>query len=150
MNKDHKPDFDLLEQTTDLDEMEEDFWSAFDALDRRALAEQGQAMTISASDAPTVPTRSAMRPSSPTVPTRSRPVTEGYRLCLVYNLSLVGSLAGQAEQPRAPRTGEIVAKLARVLGQWDARQPLEKLVIPLEHQYTQAGLETDAMPTWPC
>jgi len=49
-----RPILELIEQTTDLDEMDDDFWSAFDALDQRALVEQtrrlladeGRAMTI--------------------------------------------------------------------------------------------------------
>lgn len=49
-----RPILELIEQTTDLDEMDDDFWSAFDALNQRALVEQtrrlladeGRAMTI--------------------------------------------------------------------------------------------------------
>src|SRR5207248_6991658 len=66
------------------------------------------------------------------------PVRSGYRVCLVYNLAL--DRAGR--QPAAPRTAPAVAEAARVLRALFADRSLElnKAVIPLEHQYTEAGL----------
>jgi predicted 2-oxoglutarate/Fe(II)-dependent dioxygenase YbiX len=71
-----------------------------------------------------------------------RPVRSGFRLCLVYNLTLAksGSAIG------APRPGERVLKLAKILREW-AAQPadIEKLVVTLTHQYSHSGLKWDAL-----
>lgn len=39
-----EPMLDLVEQTTDLDDVDDEFWSSFDALDRQALVEETQAL----------------------------------------------------------------------------------------------------------
>jgi hypothetical protein len=65
-----------------------------------------------------------------------RPLREGYRLCLVYNLTLAKSKKGIA----APRTAEHIEEIARVLRGWSEDDDQHKLVVPLEHQYTQDGL----------
>ncbi len=39
-----EPILDLVEQSTSLDEMDDDFWSSFDALDRQALMDETKAL----------------------------------------------------------------------------------------------------------
>ncbi|MBL3591866.1 MAG: DUF3375 family protein [gamma proteobacterium endosymbiont of Lamellibrachia anaximandri] len=39
-----EPMLDLVEQTTNLDEVDDEFWSSFDALDRQALVEETQTL----------------------------------------------------------------------------------------------------------
>jgi predicted 2-oxoglutarate/Fe(II)-dependent dioxygenase YbiX len=80
-----------------------------------------------------------------------RPVTKGFRLSLVYNLTLAES----KRTIRAPTRGEHVVAVARILGQWSSRiratpdasapSPLSKLAVLLDHQYSQAGLTRDAL-----
>jgi predicted 2-oxoglutarate/Fe(II)-dependent dioxygenase YbiX len=67
------------------------------------------------------------------------PVTAGYRICLVYNLSL----AGKKRQPSAPHHAPAVEKAAQLLKELfgDASSNLSKIAIPFEHQYTEAGLD---------
>jgi hypothetical protein len=70
-----------------------------------------------------------------------RPLRQGYRLCLVYNLTLVQGKKGM----EAPRASEHVAAVAGLLSQW-AKDPLaRKLAITLEHQYTEKGLAWDTL-----
>ncbi len=65
-------------------------------------------------------------------------VTSGYRVCLIYNLSLIDSPA----QPTAPHYADGVSQLVDILPEvlHDPLSPRDKLVIPLEHQYSEAGL----------
>ncbi|HET6573365.1 MAG TPA: 2OG-Fe(II) oxygenase [Fimbriiglobus sp.] len=70
-----------------------------------------------------------------------RPLRSGYRLCLVYNLTLARAKKGIS----APRTAEHIEDVARVLRGWSADDPTHKLVVPLGHQYTQDGLAWDAL-----
>jgi predicted 2-oxoglutarate/Fe(II)-dependent dioxygenase YbiX len=73
-----------------------------------------------------------------------RPLREGYRLCLVYNLTLAKSKKGIS----APRSGEHIDKISGILRDWSAdssRDAPRKLAIPLEHQYTKDGLAWDAL-----
>ena len=70
-----------------------------------------------------------------------RPLSEGYRLCLVYNLTLAKSKKAIA----APRTAEHVEKLVPILQEWVGMDEPRKLVVTLEHQYTQEGLTWDAL-----
>jgi predicted 2-oxoglutarate/Fe(II)-dependent dioxygenase YbiX len=74
------------------------------------------------------------------------PVTEGYRLTLVYNLSR----RGQGPAPEAPDYDRQQTNVAALLRRWatdaesqDDETP-EKLIYPLEHAYTPAelGFET--------
>jgi predicted 2-oxoglutarate/Fe(II)-dependent dioxygenase YbiX len=80
-----------------------------------------------------------------------RPVTSGFRLALVYNLTLAKSKRTIA----APSCGEHIAAAARLLRQWSSRRPAaadsttdsspSKLAVLLDHQYTQAGLTYHAL-----
>ncbi len=69
-----------------------------------------------------------------------RPLKEGHRLCLVYNLTL----AKAKKVPTAPRTTGQVDEIGTILQSWSATDPV-KLAIPLEHQYTEDGLVWDAL-----
>ena len=73
-----------------------------------------------------------------------RPVTEGYRLSLVFNLCL---RAGDTDTPRtAPDYAQQVDRLARRLAAWGRGQDAsEKLAWVLEHEYSEAGLSFDAL-----
>jgi hypothetical protein len=71
-----------------------------------------------------------------------RPLREGHRLCLVYNLTLAKS----KKRIGAPRLSEHVERIAEILGQWaDSDATPRKLAATLEHQYTQEGLVFDAL-----
>ena len=70
-----------------------------------------------------------------------RPLSTGYRLCLVYNLTIAKGKQGIA----APRTAEHIAEVAQVLRGWSGDEPTHKLAVTLEHQYTQDGLVWDAL-----
>ena len=75
-----------------------------------------------------------------------RPVVEGHRICLVYNLILRGSAAGQTV-PVAPDYDDHVEALSSLLADWnadDAAAP-NKLVWLLEHDYSDAGLSFAAL-----
>ena len=73
-----------------------------------------------------------------------RPVTEGHRLSLVFNLCL---RAGDTDTPRvAPDHTAVVDRLASRLAEWDrARDATDKLIWLLDHQYSEAGLSFDAL-----
>ena len=72
----------------------------------------------------------------------TRPVTAGFRLSLVFNLSL---RPGDSETPRhAPDFTDLVSPIAEKLAAWSGGGP-EKLVWLLEHDYSQAGLSFDAL-----
>jgi|GEM_PF-977168 len=68
-------------------------------------------------------------------------VESGYRVCVVYNLSI----SRTKSQPAAPELSTAIVAasslLAEILGQDDQR---DMMVLPLEHQYTEAGLTEDA------
>jgi hypothetical protein len=69
-----------------------------------------------------------------------RPLRAGYRVCLVYNLTLAKS-----KKPlTAPRATEHIEKISEILRQW-AVEATGKLAILLEHEYTQDGLTWDAL-----
>jgi hypothetical protein len=70
-----------------------------------------------------------------------RPLKTGYRLCLVYNLTL----AKAKKVIAAPRTTDHIEEVARVLRGWSADEPTHKLAVTLEHQYTADGLVWDAL-----
>ena len=71
-----------------------------------------------------------------------RPVTEGYRLSLVFNLCL---RAGDTDTPRtAPDYDQQVDRLAERLAAW-RQDGAEKLAWVLEHEYTEAGLSFDVL-----
>src|SRR5262249_14290334 len=68
-----------------------------------------------------------------------KPVTAGYRICLVYNLAI----AGKKQQPSAPQSAPAVEQAVQLLKEIfaDTSSELSKLAIPLQHQYTAAGLD---------
>jgi hypothetical protein len=67
------------------------------------------------------------------------PVAAGHRICLVYNLAITG----KKEQPSAPqyasKTEQAAGQLQTLLA--DRPDGPRKIAIPLEHQYTEAGLD---------
>ena len=73
-----------------------------------------------------------------------RPVVEGHRLSLVFNLC---ARAGDSDTPReAPDYSEEVDKIAERLVAWRrAEDAPDKLVWLLEHEYSEAGLSFDAL-----
>jgi 2OG-Fe(II) oxygenase superfamily len=72
-----------------------------------------------------------------------RPVREGYRLCLAYNLTL--ARPGRAKGITAPRTGPIVDAVAALLRDWPSNGAMQKVAVALEHQYSQEGLKIDTL-----
>jgi len=80
-----------------------------------------------------------------------RPVTSGFRLALVYNLTLETS----KRNITAPTSGEHIAAVARLLSRWSSQRRAapdlnedsapSKLAVLLDHQYTQTGLTRDAL-----
>ena len=75
-----------------------------------------------------------------------RPVAEGHRICLVYNLILRGSAAGQT-LPVAPDYEAHVEALSSLLASWGVDDPgaPDKFVWLLEHDYSEAGLSFAAL-----
>ncbi len=71
-----------------------------------------------------------------------RPLEKGYRLCLVYNLTLAKS----KKSLRAPRDSEHIAAIVPLIRKWASdEESTEKLGIALDHQYTKDGLTWDAL-----
>jgi len=70
-----------------------------------------------------------------------RPLREGYRLCLVYNLTLKKG----KKSISAPRSSEFVEKVAQLLRDWAKDDSARRLAVTLDHQYTQDGLTWDAL-----
>lgn len=71
-----------------------------------------------------------------------RPLKKGYRLCLVYNLTLAKSKKRLA----APRDSDHIEAIAPILRKWaDDEESTEKLGILLDHQYSREGLTWDAL-----
>ena len=64
------------------------------------------------------------------------PVASGYRVCLVYNLSIAKS----KRQPSAPVSSDAIDLAADALSKIFADPSRDKIAIPLTHQYTEAGL----------
>jgi hypothetical protein len=71
-----------------------------------------------------------------------RPLRAGYRLCLVYNLTLAKS---RKKGITAPRQAEHMDRIRAILRDWVHTDTPHKLAITLEHQYTQEGLAWDAL-----
>ena len=67
-----------------------------------------------------------------------KPVTSGYRICLVYNLAAAGK-----QQPAAPQNSAAVGTAAELLSAVfaDAEAGPQKIAVPFQHQYTEAGLD---------
>ena len=70
-----------------------------------------------------------------------RPLRKGYRLCLVYNLTL----AKTRKAIQAPRASEHIERIRPLLREWSQDDSAEKLVVTLDHQYTTGGLAWDAL-----
>ncbi len=70
-----------------------------------------------------------------------RPLRAGYRLCLVYNLTLKKG----GTSISAPRRLEHIEQIGRILGDWAKGDAAHRLCVMLEHQYTQEGLVFDAL-----
>ena len=72
-----------------------------------------------------------------------RPVTSGFRICLVYNLAI----AGKQQQPEAPRLDTAVEQAAGLLRDLfgDASTNRSKIAVPFRHQYSEAGLEPEQL-----
>lgn len=71
-----------------------------------------------------------------------KPLREGYRLCLVYNLTLTSK-----KMIAAPRNLEHIDTVASLLREWSLKSndsPI-KLAIMLDHQYSQDGLAWDIL-----
>ncbi len=65
-----------------------------------------------------------------------RPLREGHRLCLVYNLTL----AKEKKPLQAPRLADHIEEIEKLLRDDSLRKEVRKLAVPLEHQYTQSGV----------
>jgi hypothetical protein len=70
-----------------------------------------------------------------------RPLREGHRLCLVYNLALKRG----KKSISAPRSSEHVEKITRILRDWAKDDTARRLAVTFERQYTQEGLAWDAL-----
>jgi predicted 2-oxoglutarate/Fe(II)-dependent dioxygenase YbiX len=70
-----------------------------------------------------------------------RPIRKGYRLCLVYNLTLARS----KKTITAPRVSEHLDRITTLVRDWSKGESAGKLVITLDHQYTKGGLTRDAL-----
>ena len=78
-----------------------------------------------------------------------KPLTSGYRLCLVYNLTLArsrGKKTRRSERLGAPSYGPVVESIGRELAKWrDTSENDQKLAVTLEHRYTREGLRVDRL-----
>jgi hypothetical protein len=70
-----------------------------------------------------------------------RPLRAGYRLCLIYNLTLA-----KAKKPiAAPSFSGQTETIARLLREWAESGAPHKLAVTLAHKYTADGLSWDAL-----
>ena len=84
-------------------------------------------------------------------PHEVRPLRSGYRLCLVYNVTLARTR--RKKGLGAPSWGAVTTRVAELLGAWreaseeagEEAGGTEKRVVTLEHQYTQDGLAPDKL-----
>jgi hypothetical protein len=72
-----------------------------------------------------------------------RPMKSGYRLCIVYNLTLGRSRGKHAIN--APSFTATTRSLGKWLGNWRAEPESEMLAITLDHHYTQGGLTLNTL-----
>lgn len=72
-----------------------------------------------------------------------RPLRSGYRLCLTYNVTLAEKRGKQGIA--APRYGVFAEAIGEVLGKWRDDPDADKLVVTLDHRYTQDGLAIDKL-----
>ncbi len=71
-----------------------------------------------------------------------RPVTDGYRVCLVYNLATTV----RKQQPAAPLFATSVESASNAIkAMFEEDDERDMIVLPLLHQYTEAGLAPDPM-----
>ena len=70
-----------------------------------------------------------------------RPITQGWRAVLVYNLVRVGD----ADLPVAPNMARPLVELVDLFDAWrgDPEQWPHKLIVPLSHDYSPAGLQIE-------
>ena len=71
-----------------------------------------------------------------------KPVRSGYRLSLVYNVTLAGA---SRRTIKAPEYRSQTDNIAKVLKRWQAKDDPEKLVVLLNHEYTEKGLAPDLL-----
>jgi hypothetical protein len=72
-----------------------------------------------------------------------RPVREGYRLCLTYNLTLAPSK--RKTKVTAPRTAPVVTSIGTLFRDWPSSEEMLKTAVALEHHYSQDGLRIDTL-----
>jgi hypothetical protein len=72
-----------------------------------------------------------------------RPLRSGYRLCLIYNVTLARSRGKKGLA--APSYTSTAAAIAELLSDWRDEPDSEKLAVALEHRYTQDGLSIDML-----
>ncbi len=80
-----------------------------------------------------------------------RPIKNGNRLCLVYNLTI--STAGSGDPIKAPSHGTSIEEISCILNEWFAQarketsseNPFLPKAILLDHDYTEAGLSFDTL-----
>jgi len=72
-----------------------------------------------------------------------RPLLNGHRLCLIYNLTLASSQAKTSLT--APRTSEHIDSVAESLSKWASNGEVEKLVVTLSHQYTKGSISWETL-----
>ncbi len=72
-----------------------------------------------------------------------KPIREGYRLCLVYNLTVAGSRSKSGIS--APQSAPIVASIGELLADRPSTGGISKLAVTLEHQYTPEGLNISTL-----
>ena len=70
-----------------------------------------------------------------------KPVRTGYRLSLVYNITLAKS----KKTIKAPQYSSQTAEIANLLQRWQLKDKPDKLVVLLDHEYTQKGLTPDRL-----
>ena len=70
-----------------------------------------------------------------------KPVTRGYRICLVYTLAV----AGRKRQPAAPENSAAVGKVAALLPVLFRDDSRSKAAFLLKHQYSESGLDPAAL-----
>ncbi len=70
-----------------------------------------------------------------------RPLAEGHRVTLVFNLFLGSS----GEVPGAPDHSDLAAPVAECLARWRDEGDTDKLVWVLDHEYSEGGLSFDTL-----
>lgn len=73
-----------------------------------------------------------------------RPLLKGYRLCLIYNLTLAKTKKA-TKFLTAPRVSEHLEQICPLVSEWANDESARSLVITLEHQYTESGIAWDTL-----